>query len=141
MRARAPVAVHLFFLREDQLLMLRRFNTGWEDGNFSVVAGHVEGGETVTQAAIREAEEEVGVSLTRDQLQVVHVMHRKSEDERVDFFLLVKSWEGAISNREPDKCDRLEWHALETLPANTIPYIRHGLESFRRGIAYSEFGW
>ncbi len=141
MRARFVVAVHLFFLREGELLMLRRFNTGWEDGNYSVVAGHVEAGETVTQAAIREAEEEVGVALAPDQVDVVHVMHRKSDDERIDFFLTVDNWLGEIRNREPDKCDELQWYPLEALPANTIPYVRYALECFQRGIRYSEFGW
>ncbi len=141
MRARFVVAVHLFFLREGELLMLRRFNTGWEDGNYSVVAGHVEAGETVTQAAIREAEEEVGVALAPDQVDVVHVMHRKSDDERIDFFLTVDNWIGEIRNREPDKCDELGWYPLEALPANTIPYVRYALECFQRGIRYSEFGW
>ena len=42
MRSRFPVAVHLFFLRDDQILLLRRFNTGYEDGKYSVVAGHLE---------------------------------------------------------------------------------------------------
>jgi len=60
MRSRFPVAVHLFFLRDEQILLLRRFNTGYEDGNYSVVAGHVDAGETVTQAAIREATEKPG---------------------------------------------------------------------------------
>ncbi len=123
------------------MLMLRRFHTGWEDGNYSVVAGHVEEGETVTQAAIREAEEEVGVSISPDQLEVVHVMHRKSEDERIDFFLTARNWEGDIRNREPDKCDEMNWYPLAALPANTIPYVRHGLEGYQRGVFYSEFGW
>jgi 8-oxo-dGTP diphosphatase len=61
MRSKFPVAVHLFFLRDKQILLLRRFKTGYEDGNYSVVAGHVDTGESVTQAAIREANEEVGV--------------------------------------------------------------------------------
>jgi len=59
MRSKFSVAVHLFFLRETQILLLRRFNTGYEDGNYSVVAGHVEAGETITQAAVREGNEEI----------------------------------------------------------------------------------
>lgn len=141
MRANCLVAVHLFFMREGKLLMLRRFNTGWEDGRYSVVAGHVEAEETVTQAALREAAEEVGVSLAPDQVEVVHVMHRKSEDERIDFFLTVKSWQGAIRNQEPGKCDELQWYPLAALPANTIPYVRYAVECYQRGIRYSEFGW
>jgi 8-oxo-dGTP diphosphatase len=58
---RFPVAVHLLVLRGDDVLLVRRSNTGYEDGRLSVVAGHVEPGESITQAAIREASEEVGV--------------------------------------------------------------------------------
>lgn len=142
MHSLLPVAVHLFFLRDtDQVLLLRRCNTGYEDGNYSVVAGHVDAGESVTQAAIREAKEEVGVDIHRDALAVVHVMHRKSAEERVDFFVTVRVWSGEISNREPDKCDALVWHNLEMLPNNTIPYIRRALENYQHGVLFDEFGW
>src|SRR4051812_27606999 len=57
------VAVHLFLLRDDQVLLLRRQNTGYEDGNYSVIAGHVEGGEEIKAAMIREAREEAGITL------------------------------------------------------------------------------
>ncbi len=90
MRTRYPVAVHLFFFQGQDVLLLRRFNTGWQDGNYSVPAGHVEIGESVTECAIREAGEEVGVRLERDDLSVIHVMNRKSEEQRIDFFFLVK---------------------------------------------------
>jgi 8-oxo-dGTP pyrophosphatase MutT (NUDIX family) len=107
MRSKFPVAVHIFFLRDAQMLMLRRFNTGYEDGNYSVVAGHVDAGETVTQAAIREAKEEVGVSLDPKDIPIIHVMNRKSEDERIDFFMTVRKWTDEITNKEPHKCDEL----------------------------------
>ncbi len=80
-------AVYLLFVREGKLLMLRRTNTGYEDGKFSLVAGKLDGGEEVKQAAIREAEEEIGIRLHPDNLEVVLVMHRMSDSgEWVDFF-------------------------------------------------------
>jgi 8-oxo-dGTP diphosphatase len=141
MRSRFPIAVHLFFIKNDEILLLRRFNTGYEDGNYSVVAGHVDAGETVTQAAVREAGEEAGVTIPPENLQVVQVINRKSNDERVDFFVTVSAWEGEIRNLEPDKCDDLAWFPLTALPTNMISYVRFALENYQAGIFYSEFGW
>ena len=141
MRSKFPVAVHMLFFRDQEVLLLRRYNTGYEDGNYSLVAGHLDAGETVTQAAIREAGEEVGVTLGPDDLRVAHVMSRKSNDERIDFFIEVRHWEGEITNREPEKCDQLAWFALTALPDNMIPYVRAALERCRQGLYYSEFGW
>jgi len=141
MRQTFPVAVHLFFLRDSQILLLRRYNTGYEDGNYSVVAGHVDAGETVTQAVIREAGEEIGVDLSSQDIEIVHVMNRKSDDERIDFFVVVKRWEGEISNCEPGKCDQLAWYSFDDLPQNIIPYVGAAIEEYQAGNFHSEFGW
>lgn len=141
MRNRYPVAVHLIFICDQQILLLRRYHTGYEDGKYSVVAGHVEAGETITQAVIREAGEEVGVTITAQDVDIVQVMHRKSEEERVDFFVLIKNWTGDIINNEPHMCDDLKWFALSKLPQNIIPYVKNAIENYQKGIFYSEFGW
>lgn len=80
-----PVAVHLFLLRGQEILLLRRYNTGYEDGNYSVPAGHLDGNEEVKAAAIREAKEECGIDLAPADLSLAGVMHRRSFDERIDF--------------------------------------------------------
>jgi ADP-ribose pyrophosphatase YjhB (NUDIX family) len=109
MRFQLIAAVHVFLIKDGQVLMLRRFNTGYEDGRYSVPAGHLDGGETVLAAAQREVLEECGVHIPLEHLTPAGVMHRQAEDERVDFFLTARCWDGQIVNREPDKCDDLSW--------------------------------
>lgn len=140
-RAKFPVTVHLFFLRGKQVLLLRRFNTGYADGQYSVPAGHLDGGETVIGAAAREAQEEVGVRIDAQDIRFSSVMHRRDGDERVDFFVNISGWTGEPVNAEPDKCDDLLWVEVDGLPSNTIPYIRQALRNHIAGIKFDEFGW
>lgn len=137
-----PVAVHLFLLRGNDVLLVRRRNTGFEDGKLSVVAGHVDPGESVTQAAIREAFEEVGVRLAREGLRMVGAMHRNAQESRVDFFLEYRLGDlDAPANCEPEKCSELVWADLAALPQDTITYVRSAIENFQGGTWFQEFGW
>ncbi|HVU66611.1 MAG TPA: NUDIX domain-containing protein [Ktedonobacteraceae bacterium] len=140
-RFRFICAVHLFLLRDGQVLLLRRFNTGYEDGNYSVIAGHMDGGEEVREAMIREAREEAGIEIVLEDLEVVGVMHRKTSPERVDFFLSTERWHGEPRNCEPERCDELAWYSLAHLPANMVPYVRRALENYRAGRWFDSFGW
>lgn len=124
-----------------KILLSRRFNTGYEDGKYSVPAGHLDEHETVRQCCIREAAEEIGVTISPKNLTLVHVMHRKHIDERIDFFFIPTEWQGEIGNQEPSKCDDLRWFDLDRLPANIIPYIKTAIKNSRKKIFYSEFGW
>ena len=134
-------AVHIFLLRGDQVLLLRRYRTGYEDGMYSVVAGHLDGGETIRAAAARGAREEVGITLTPDEIEIKGVMHRRSNDERIDWFVSARRWKGEPENVEPSKCDQLLWCALGELPENVVPYVRRALENARRGVWFDSFGW
>jgi 8-oxo-dGTP diphosphatase len=136
-------AVHLFLVRDERTLLLRRFQTGWRDGEYSVIAGHIDGNESIRTAMVREAKEEGGIDVALDDLRVVHTLHRMSEDgkEYIDFFLTTEKWSGEPHITEPDKCDDLSWFALSALPENMVPYVRAGLEKYRAGEPFSEFGW
>ena len=139
-RSRFVVAAHILFIRESHVLLLRRFNTGYEDGNYSVPAGHVEPGESPLETAIRESREEVGVEIGHSgDGSFALVLYRQAEQPRIDFFFAVERWSGEMRNREPEKCDELLWAPTDALPPNMVPYVRHAIGRYRAGDQYAEF--
>ncbi len=130
-----------FFIKNKKILLARRRNTGYADGMYSLPAGHVEEDESLTDSLCREVREEVGLSLKPSSLTLVHVMHRKEFDIRMDFFFHVSSWNGTPSICEPEKCDDLRWFPLSQLPRDTVLYIRAAIEAYQKGVFFSERGW
>ena len=62
MRFHVVPAAYVLFLDGDRVLLQLRRNTGYRDDHWACgAAGHVEDGESVFQAAVREAAEELGV--------------------------------------------------------------------------------
>lgn len=139
-----PLAIHIFFKKDNQVLLSLRANTGYEDGRYSVVAGHVEAGESIIEAGIREAKEEAGVDITPFHFKIVGSMHRKSDDERIDYFAVVEQWAGKLQNLETNKCGGLHWYPINDLPSNIIPYVKFAINKTfedRKSLWYEEFGW
>jgi len=140
-------ASYLVLIKDGKILLQRRFNTGYEDGKYSLVAGHVDKGETFTQTIIREVKEEAGIILSPGDLKVAHVMHRYSgpewenQNERIDVFFTTEKWEGNIEIKESNKCDDLSWFDLNSLPDNIIPYVRQAIDCINNKEFYSEYGW
>ncbi len=139
-------AAYVFFLRpsksdptEREVLLQLREGTGYMDGFWAAaVAGHVEKGESVFEAAAREAVEEVDV---RDVgLTPLCAMHRTQGaadadpiDERVDYFFAATSWSGDPRIVEPHRCADLRWFPLHALPAPVVPHELTVLEAIRAG--------
>jgi len=141
-------AVYLLIQRDEKILLLRRFNTGYYDGFYSLVAGHLAGDEPMTAATVREAKEEVGIEIEPTKLNLIHVMHTRSElpggalvDERVDFYFSVTDFIGNPSNMEQDKCDELQWASLTSLPENIVPRVKKALTAIQDGVLLSTLGW
>lgn len=132
---------HLLLVRGDRILLLRRRNTDYEDGKYSVVAGHIEDGETAREAICREAREEAGIELAPEDLEFAHVVHRADRGQRVGFFFCARRWRGEPRNMEPHKADDFRWFPLAALPDGMVPYVRRAIECCRAGEGYSESGW
>ena len=138
-------AVYLVLKKDGKILLSRRYNTGHEDGNYSLVAGHLEGNESFRQAMAREVKEEANLVLNVKDLKVAHIIHKKKmagdDSERVDIYLIANKWKGELKNMEPDKCDDLKWFPIDDLPENTVSYIRHALKQIKENEFYSELGF
>ncbi|MDO8428981.1 MAG: NUDIX domain-containing protein [Candidatus Diapherotrites archaeon] len=135
-------AVYLVLVTDSILLMLKRKNTGYHDGEYGLVSGHLNGNESLVQAMVRETKEEAGITVLPENLKLIHVVNRQSLDsERIDFFFLAKEWAGQIENKEPHKCAELKWFPLDQLPVNTIPEVKQALENFKKNNFYSELNW
>jgi 8-oxo-dGTP diphosphatase len=139
-RFKLRAAVYLIPRKDDKVLLSLRHNTGWMDGMYSLVAGHVEAGETLEEAMIREANEETTIDITAQQLKFVHLMQRikdQAEDEYVDVFFEVREWSGEFVNNEPEKCGGLEWFPVTALPENTLDYIKDVVTNYEQGASFS----
>jgi 8-oxo-dGTP diphosphatase len=141
MHVKFPVTIHLLFFRSNRILLLRRYQTGYMDGHYSLPAGHLDGEETVRMAGVREGREEIGVCIDPADMVFAGVFHRHEGDERVDFFFQIRSWTGEPFNAEPEKCDELRWTDVDALPENTVPYIRQAIKNFLSGVPFGEIGW
>lgn len=136
-RFRVVPAAYVVLRRGAEVLLQLRQNTGYRDGYWAAAAaGHVEAGESVFAAAVREAREELGVDIAAADLEPLCGMHRthgngRPVDERVDWFFSCRRWGGEPHLVETDKAADLRWFSLAALPDDVVPHERHVLQRLR----------
>ena len=143
MRFQVVPAAYVFLRRDvdgaEQVLLQLREGTGYMDGHWAAAAaGHVEAGESVLDAAVREATEELGIGIDPADLVPLCAMHRTSAphgpvDERVDFFFECRRWSGEPRLQETDKSADLRWFDLAGLPEPVVPHEHQVLRGIRDG--------
>ena len=77
-RFKLLASVHILFLKDDNILLSLRKNIS-SDGLYGLVAGHLNGGETVISAMSREVKEEVGVDILPENIEMKTVCHSNVE--------------------------------------------------------------
>lgn len=132
-------ATYVLLIRDDKILMMSRFNTGYGDGMYTLPGGHVEAGEKLADCAAREVKEEVALVVKPNDLSLCHTMRRSEpEGDRIDFFYETLMWTGAVLNNEPKKCDGIIWTPMRKLPDNTLPYIKQFIDHYLHARLFSE---
>lgn len=131
-------AVYLMLIKENQILLQRRYNTGYADGLYSFPAGHIEENETFLYATKREVEEEAGIIINEKDIKLFTVMQRKVDfGTYIDFFSVIDKWDGEPYTAEEDKCDDTIWCNIDNLPENTIPHVKKAVFNYLNNINYN----
>ena len=134
-------ASYLIFRKGDEVAFVLRENTSWMNGYYGLPSGKVENDENFADCALREAKEETGVSLNKEQIVYTHTSHRKGENPWVDVYFEVVDCKQQPVNNEPDVHSELAWLDINNLPENVIPSVRDTLESIANGELFSAHGW
>ena len=141
-RYECKVAVFLILTRikdgKTEVLLQKRINTGYMDGKYDAAAsGHLEKGESVSMAVVREAKEEINIDIEEKDLKFVQLIHPYQEGY-VNVFFTTDKYKGNPEIMEGDKCEDLSWFNISELPDNIIPRIKNVLKNIELGILYDD---
>ena len=137
------IGVDIFLERKNevsgkkQILMLKRAGTGYYDGYYDLPGGHLEANEDIFDGMIREAKEEIGITIKREDMEILHIYHRY-KGGMLKFVFKTDKYNGTLINNEPDKCEKIEWIDFEYLPENIVPSIKIELDNIKNGVYYSK---
>lgn len=139
------IGVHLYLERPDGtvLLGLRHPDSAFAPSTWHVLAGHCEQ-ENAIDCLIREAKEEAGLHIERQDVELVHVVHhigKPRNPPRMGLFFRARTWSGEPVLREPDKCTQWKFWDPAALPDDLVPYTRLAIAKIQNGELYSETGW
>lgn len=135
-RHKIRIGVDLFLEKEGKVLLMLRQNTGYADGMYDLPGGHLEPNEDIFDAMVREAKEEIGIDIDKQDLQIIHIYHRFSKD-MLKFVFKADKYQGELTNGEPDLCAELKWFDRNELPENIVKNIKNEIISINNNEYFS----
>jgi 8-oxo-dGTP pyrophosphatase MutT (NUDIX family) len=127
------------------VLLQKRQNTGFADGLWDLsFSGHVEKDESMTDAAVREAKEELCVDIDKHDLNFFTLIHKRDKDSDLVYYngyFYCRNFVGTPQIGEPTKCSAIQWFDIDNLPKDLIDDRKEALKAFTNGTHYIEYGW
>ena len=138
------VDVHVILRRSGKVLLLRRAGDTYASGQLCLPSGHVEQGESIVQACVRETFEETGITLDPAALRHVLSIHQRNPGTghaRIGFAFEPRSWAGEPVNAEPHKHSALVWADPNDLTPDVVGYAAAVITAVERGLTFTLNGW
>lgn len=135
---RPYIGVFLLLSKDSKVLLLRRHDDHL-NGLYMLVAGHVDEGETLTGALIREAKEEAGIHIHQNDLHLLCVIphpnapYKGKTADIINFVFLCEKYDGSVQNNEPHKCDKMGFYPLDNLPSPLTPHTQKAIDAYKNG--------
>ena len=86
-----------------------------------------------TSKLIASELEKLGIEVTKENLELVHIYHRYKKDS-MKFVFKIKDYKGELTNNELDKHEKMEWYNIEELPKEIFPVIKKEIMNIENGI-------
>jgi mutator protein MutT len=104
----------LLFLRKDNQILLAMKKRGFGEGRYNGVGGKIESGETLTEALVRECEEEIGVTPLSYEPVAEFNFYGEGDSFRMHVYVyFCNQWKG-----EPIETEEMApaWYAVNEIP-------------------------
>ena len=135
-RFKVTLKVRLILYYRGKILLLKQ--TKPNGGNYTLVGGTIEQGESAKAWVIRESFEEAGLIIREEDLKMVHVLHKMArKEQRMVLYFKAYRWEGELKAKERHKFKKAEWFYLDKLPYNITPTVKQVLDEYRHGNLHS----
>lgn len=128
------------------LLLQRGPKSKFAQSMWDLPVGKAKPGEPITETAVRELNEETGLTIDPASLRLAHVIHGAWGVEAPNGFLTVvftaDRWLGEPSNTEPGKHAQVAWVDVNAIPTEFVPTTASALTRYLSdGPQVSLDGW
>lgn len=116
-----------------EYLLQRRANTGFLDGYYDLVSGHLEYDESCEACSVREAKEEVGLDIAPTDLKLVALFQSNFEPDvrYLNYIYVTNKYAGNPAIGEPEKIDDMKWLTPDNFPEKLTVGTRVFLQSLK----------
>lgn len=145
MKERKPtrLGVDVAIIKDNEVLLGKRRGQVGEaiskvgEGQWAFPGGHLNPGEKISEAGLREVREETGnkmmvkikgvIGISETNLPPAYIPH-------LIVVLLAKYLEGEPVLNEPERCEEWRWFPIDNLPENSFPGVKEALENYKKGM-------